>query len=52
MDVFNDVFEAVWTNPNASPFHTSLRAIQFPLGKAVMVVNQKLLKENDAGKYF
>ena len=40
----------VFTNPIGSPFHKSLRVIGFPGRRAVMVINDKTLIEDDAGR--
>ena len=46
---FDKYFEGVWTQPDLSPFHTSIRVVGFPNKKAVMVVNQKMMIEDDKG---
>ncbi|KAH9502778.1 hypothetical protein Btru_069763 [Bulinus truncatus] len=43
-------FDKVFQNPSASPFHMSFRVVGFPSRKAVMVVNDKTLIENDQGE--
>ncbi|XP_005112855.1 uncharacterized protein LOC101854469 [Aplysia californica] len=46
---FDEDFDQVFQNPAASPFHGSFRVIGFPNRKAVMVVNQKTMIEDDKG---
>ena len=40
----------VYTEPDRTPFHTSMRAIGFPNKKAVCICDMKLLKEDDSHK--
>ncbi|BFZ20185.1 hypothetical protein BsWGS_23224 [Bradybaena similaris] len=50
VEEFYPPFEQVFTNAKASPFHASFRVICFPNKKAVMVINEKTLIENDNGE--
>uniref|UniRef100_A0A0B7AMS0 arylamine N-acetyltransferase n=1 Tax=Arion vulgaris TaxID=1028688 RepID=A0A0B7AMS0_9EUPU len=50
VEEFFPSFEQVFTNPKASPFHSTFRVICFPGKKAVMVINEKTLIENDKGE--
>lgn len=40
-------FDTVYTDPKASPFFESIRAIRFPSGKAIGMRDDFLLKENN-----
>ncbi|ESO98464.1 hypothetical protein LOTGIDRAFT_174273 [Lottia gigantea] len=41
----NDIYDNVFTNPNITPFHKSLRVIYFPGKKAKIICNKKVLLE-------
>uniref|UniRef100_A0A2C9M5Y5 arylamine N-acetyltransferase n=2 Tax=Biomphalaria glabrata TaxID=6526 RepID=A0A2C9M5Y5_BIOGL len=50
IEEFYAPFDQVFQNPKASPFHLTFRAVGFPGKKAVMVINDKTLIENDQGE--
>ncbi|CAL1536813.1 unnamed protein product [Lymnaea stagnalis] len=50
IEEFYEPFDQVFKNPSASPFHMSFRVIGFPGRKAIMVINEKTLIENDQGE--
>lgn len=49
VEEFYPCFDVVFTDPRASPFHSSLRVVGFPGQKAAMIVNGKKIIENDEG---
>lgn len=45
---FQKPMDKVYSDPSLSPFHTSLRVVYFPRGKAVCIRDNCLLVENDS----
>ena len=45
--IFNKIFDDIYTNPDLSVFHRSLRALHFPDGKLVVIVNSRLAIEKE-----
>ena len=47
---FQEPMDIVYSDPSRTPFHTSLRVVSFPNGKAVCIRDSCLLVENDCQK--
>ncbi|XP_046558296.1 uncharacterized protein LOC124267422 isoform X2 [Haliotis rubra] len=48
---FDEHFDHVYTNKAASPFHVSLRALIFKNKRATVIVNSRLMLENDLRQF-
>ena len=51
VDVFNTFFDDVYTNPNLTPFHRTVRAIKFTNKRMVVICNMKLVLELEDGQF-
>ena len=48
---FDAIFGAIYSNPNLTVFHRSLRAVKFPNKRLVVIVNSRLIEETESGDY-
>ena len=51
VDGFNTFFDDVYTNPNLTPFHRSLRAVKFVNKRMVVICNMRLVLELEDGQF-
>ena len=49
--LFDKIFEDIYKNPDLSVFHRSLRSLNFPYGKLVVIVNSRLAIEKDQREF-
>lgn len=50
LNAFNNYFDAVYTSPEQSPFHKSLRAIKFINRRLIVICNTKIAIESESGE--